>query len=222
MRERFNNVDRPLELPNEYHCCLTLAIDVSGSMGPYLGRVCESINRMILELRQDSRLAKIVDMSIITFSDKGQHKLVQPFDSVSRIPEVKLALGGATYAVDALEMARANTSRQKFRYDSGCFKPWIVFITDGNIFDDLSDIGAKLKHDDADGKYHVLCFGVGAEYRRAQLFQLSDKCFQILNYDFSEFFSWIGRSQAALSVSAPGSSVGISLSSSVKQLSITA
>ncbi|MDR1641270.1 MAG: VWA domain-containing protein [Clostridiales bacterium] len=222
MRDRFNNIDRPIELPNEYHCCLTLIIDVSGSMEPHLPHVDASVNRMIQELRQDARLAKIVDMSIITFSDRGQHKLVQPFDSISRLPEVKLSLGGSTYAVDALEMARANTSRQKFRYDSGCFKPWLVFITDGNIFDDLSEIGAKLRQDDADGKYHVLCFGVGAGYEKKQLFMLSDKCFQILNYNFSEFFSWIGRSQAALSVSVPGSNVGISLSSSVKQLSITA
>jgi uncharacterized protein YegL len=222
MGDRFNNLDRPIELPNECHCCLTLVVDVSGSMAPHIAGVNDSVNRMIQELRQDARLAKIVDMSIITFSDKGQHKLAQPFGPISGLPPVSLSLGSSTYAVDALEMARSITSRQKARYGSGCYKPWIVFITDGHIFDDLSAIGAKLKLDSASGKYHVLCFGVGSAYSDKQLFMLSDRCYQIINYNYAEFFSWIGRSQAALSVSAPGSAVSLPLSESIRQLSITA
>jgi uncharacterized protein YegL len=220
MEDRFKD-DRPIELTSETHCCLSVVIDVSDSMAPHIDDVSKAVNRMMREIRQDERLSKILDMSIITFSDKGAEKMIQPFEAISTIPDISLTTGTLTYAADALKLARASVSKRKARYQAGCYKPWIVFITDGNIHDDLTDIGKELKIDEAAGKYHVLCFGVGKAYSAQQLFLLSDKCFQINNYDFKEFFSWIGNSQAVISVSASNANATMPATSSVCQLSIS-
>ncbi|MDR2750256.1 MAG: VWA domain-containing protein [Clostridiales bacterium] len=222
MADRFAVNDRPIELPNEAHVCLTLVIDVSGSMSSVIGEVNNGVNRMIDELKQDGRLSSVLDMSIITFCDKGAHKVIQPFQSIKSTLPVKLTTGATTYAVDALELARANTSHQKARYQSGCMKPWIVFITDGCIHDDLTDIGRKFKKDELEGKYHVLCFGVGAAYAPKQLALLSSSCFQIINYNFADFFSWIGKSQAVISQAAIGANTNLPATGAICQLSITA
>jgi uncharacterized protein YegL len=123
---------------------------------------------------------------------------------VSSIEPVQLKTGMFTYAAKALEMAIDNVSRQKARYGSGCYKPWMVFITDGQIQDDLTEVSKRLKRDETDGKYHLLCFGAGEHYNPAQLRSLSSRVFEIVDCNFAEFFSWIGKSMATLSTSASG------------------
>ncbi|MDR2752095.1 MAG: VWA domain-containing protein [Clostridiales bacterium] len=209
--ERFNYLDRPVELPSEVHCCLTLVVDVSGSMESRIDDVSDAINKMFSDMRLVPRLAKIVDVSIITFSDRDRHQLLLPFESVSSAKPVKLKTGMFTYAVKALEMAMENISRQKARYGSGCYKPWIVFVTDGRIQEDLREVSKRLKQGEIDGKHHVLCFGAGENYNPAQLLQLSDRVFKIADCNFAEFFSWIGQSMAALSASAPGDGIPVPL-----------
>jgi uncharacterized protein YegL len=123
------------------------------------------------------------------------------------VKPVEFKAGMFTYAAKALELAIDNVSRQKARYGSGCYKPWIVFVTDGQIQDDLSAVSKRLKRDEIDGKYHLLCFGAGEHYNPAQLLQLSERVFKIANCNFAEFYSWIGQSMATLSTSAPGGAI---------------
>jgi len=212
--------ERPVERPEVENCSVTLVIDVSGSMNSLTpsGKSCiqevnDGINRMIAELSNDGRLGSIVELSIITFSDKGSHQLYQGFSSIkeiAKLPPINLTTGTTTYAVDALEMAHENIRSRVKKYHGGHWKPWLVFITDGALHDDVAGIGQTIRQDEQKGKLRVLCFGVPG-FVPEQLALLSDRVFQIVNYNFAEFFSWIAQSQAVVSTTPTGSNDPIQL-----------
>jgi len=199
---------KPVERPEVENCSVTLVIDVSGSMRNITpsGKSCieevnDGINHMIAELSMDDKLGRTVELSIITFCDKGLHELYQGFSAVGKVSPIDLATGTTTYAIDALEMALENIRTRVKKYTGGYWKPWIVFVTDGLLMDDpleLAKIGEIIRKREQDGKLRVLCFGVPG-FEPTQLKLLSDRVFQIVDYNFAEFFSWIGKSQAVVS-----------------------
>jgi len=196
---------KPVERPDTENCSLTLVIDVSNSMNTKtpsgktrIQEVNDGINQMINELKTDIRLGSIVDLSIITFHDKGKHEVYQGFCAVSNVPTpIDLKTGGDTYAADALAAALNNIKQRRTKYNAGCWKPWLVFITDGELHDDVSQIGREIRQYEKDGQLRTLCFGVPG-FDPQEMVLLSDKVFQIVNYNFAQFFSWVAKSQVAV------------------------
>ena len=198
----------PLVNPGGDHVALQLVIDVSGSMTrivPEFGKssiqlVTEAINGMIAELKADEHASKCCDISIITFTDPGAHKIILPFTSVSQVGPISLTTGGSTYAVDALKLAVQNIRACVKQYQGGVFKPWLVFISDGEIFDDLSAIGAVIRQRESVGKLRAICLG-SDDYRPDQLKKISDKVGDLRGHDWKAFFRWLSKSMVIVSSS---------------------
>ncbi|MDR3240177.1 MAG: hypothetical protein LBT44_08850 [Clostridiales bacterium] len=206
--------ERPPELPNAAHAALTLVLDTSPSMAQiYNGKthiqlLCDGVNEMISSLKQDGRLSKVIDLSIITFNDKGAENHYQNFAPLEHVQPVSLATAGeSTYAAVAIEMA-LNDTRSRCREYGECWKPWIILFTDGKIFDDLSAVGSIIHRREEDALLHFICLGVPG-YDAQQLFTLTDKVAELIAYDFKGFFNWVAKSMKAVSVSAPGSEVSL-------------
>jgi uncharacterized protein YegL len=93
-------------------------------------------------------------------------------------------------------------------------------MTDGQLHDDVTAVGKKIRQREAEEKLHALCFGVPG-YRADQLKRLSDRVFELVNYQFSDFFSWIGQSMATISEGAlpPGTDKTLPTTSTIVQIS---
>jgi uncharacterized protein YegL len=211
-------VERPVREASEPHVALSLVLDVSASMeGSSINSLNTAVNTMIDEMKNNDRLKNIVDLAIFVFGNidrKGKKwpkgLIYQGFRAIADCEPVNIeANDNSTYVVDALERAVEITQKRCLAYNSGggSYKPWIVLITDGEFHDEaeeLENIGQEMKKRQRGGKLNF--FGLGVKgYKREQLEMLTEKTNRIIEVravNFSEFFSWIGRSMTAVSAKA--------------------
>jgi len=208
--------DRPIREASEAHVALSLVLDVSGSMdGAKMNSLNAAVNRMIMQMKEDSRLKNIVDLAIFIFGTKGRQNIHQGFRAIADCETVNLeATDENTYAVEALERAVDISKNRCGAYDKagGSYKPWIVLITDGELHDDaaaINNIGEKIKNREQQGKLQFFALGVDG-YNRKQLEKFTNNPAHIIDAkeaNFGEFFSWIGRSLKAVSSKEVGDSV---------------
>ena len=211
----YTRMEKPVENPRAPHVAVTLVLDVSASMTATtangktaIGLLNEGVNEMIAGLSNDRRLAEIVDLSIITFGDPGRAEVYQDFAPVGQVASVNLiANHGSTYASEAINMAIENTKERMRKYRGGWWKPWIVFITDGALHDNVSQVAAKAREREREGKLRTYCLGVGDAYNPSQLKEISDRVYALQGYKLKEFLDWVGRSLAVVSNSATGTDV---------------
>jgi uncharacterized protein YegL len=210
--------DRPVRRPGEPHLALTLVLDVSASMqGESIKLLNAAVNNMISQMKADERLKHIIDLSILVFGTHGRQNAYQGFRAIADCDTVKLeANDNSTYVVAALEQAiKFLRNRCKvYNQGVGCWKPWIVLITDGEFHDDnaaLNEIGAVIKERESNGKLRF--FGLGVDkYERKQLEKLTNDPAYIIDAkidDFGDFFSWLVQSMSVISSSAIGESVAL-------------
>jgi uncharacterized protein YegL len=211
----YARMEKPVENNRAEHLALTLVLDVSGSMSVPTANgktpnqlLNEGVNQMIAELSKDKRLSEIVDLSIITFGERGREEVYQAFAPIGTVEPISLyADQNETYAADAITMAIENTRARVKLYRNGAWKPWIVFMTDGYLHDDISQVAARVRQREKEGKIRMFCLGVGDGYDPVQLKLLSDNALALNDYKLHEFFSWLGRSVAVVSQSVPGAQV---------------
>ena len=211
----YSRMEKPVETSTAAHLALTLVLDVSASMTvttasgkSAIQLLNEGVNQMISELASDSNLSKIVDLYIITFGESGKEDVYQAFAPIGQIQSINLVADhGSTYAANAIDMAIENTRSRMKLYKGGAWKPWIVFMTDGALHDDISQVATKARQRENDGKLRMFCLGVGDSYNSEQLKRLTDNALALNAYKLTEFFGWLGRSVAAVSNSVPGAQV---------------
>jgi uncharacterized protein YegL len=207
---------RPPRAASKAHVALTLVLDVSGSMSfksdeeknSPIDLLNNGINEMIQGLKADSRLKEIIDLSIFTFGEQCKENPYLAFRAIMDVDTVQLVANDThTYIVKALEEAVEATRQRCAEYSVGCYKPWIIVITDGYFHDnevDLDTVGQLMKNRAKDGKQHFFGFGVG-KYNRSQLEkfceteQTASRVVDMKAEKFSELFSWIGRSMKRVS-----------------------
>jgi len=211
----YSRMEKPVENSTAAHLALTLVLDISGSMNAETasGKTAiqllnEGVNQMIGELATDGNLSRIVDLSIITFGEPSKESVYQAFAPTGQIKPINLTANhNSTHAAKAIDMAIENTRARTRQYLGGAWKPWIVFITDGDLHDDISAVAAKARQREGEGKLRMFCLGVGDQYNSAQLRLLTDNALALDEYKLTEFFGWLGRSVAVVSSSVPGSQV---------------
>jgi len=216
----FERRERPVEAPNDFHCPVTLVLDVSGSMNiptksgkSRIQEVNDGINRMMEDMKNDLKLGSIVDLSIITFGDPGAEGVYQEFCAVKDIKPVELtAESSSTHAVKALQLAMENTRSRRKSYGVPPYKPWVVLVTDGELHDteaEIDALAAEVDEQEKAGKLHVWCFGT-PDFNPNQLGKFSHFVFEIVNYNFADFFAWMANSIASMSNAVvPGQTVDI-------------
>jgi len=205
--------ERPMREASEAHVALSLVLDVSLSMGGTpIKTLNTAVNDMIQQMKDDSRLKNIVDLSILIFGERSRDPIYQGFRAIADCDTVSLtATDNATFVSNALERASEFSRKRCAAYDraGGAYKPWIVLITDGEFNDkpdELDKIGSIIKERERQGKLQFFALGVEG-YKRTQIERLTDNPNQIIDAqvaNFGEFFSWIGRSLKAVSTKEIG------------------
>ena len=201
---------------SEPHMALLFLVDTSGSMysaqdketgkcvSP-IGELNAAINRFKGEVCKDDKTKDILDVAIVEFNDKT--KVIQEFTPVEFMKTVELTANGGTNMVPALKLAIDMVNERSRLYRSlgtEPYKPWIVMISDGAPWDDITEISSEIMKYDENGKLAVWALSVlGAD--NAVLHKIAGK--RVLNlegYDFSGFLDWAHKSMRAISQSVPG------------------
>lgn len=208
--------------PNKTHVALTLVLDVSSSMSEPANRdmpeetpiklLNDCINEMLKDMKNDSKLNTIVDLSIFTFGDPNKQNPYQDFKAIIDVAPIQLvADDDSTYIVKVLEEAIEST-RQRSNMYASAYKPWIVIITDGIFHDnenDLDRVGQIMKTRSREGKHNFFGFGVPG-FRREQLEKFCEQeqaATRVVDIqdasNLPKLFSWIGRSMKKVSGTDP-------------------
>jgi len=205
---------------SESHMALLFLVDTSGSMGILIydeetgehhipiDELNSALNRFKEGVCKDPQTRDILDIAIVEFNNN--YRVVQEFTPIEYMPNVNLEAGGSTYMSDALDTAISMVEeRSRFyrRMGTEPYKPWIVLISDGQPFDSVDDMAAKINTLVAAEKLAFWSLSVpGAE--NEVLHKLSGR--RVLNlkgYDFVGFLDWTHKSMRAVSQSAPGEKV---------------
>ena len=122
------------------------------------------------------------------------------------MPEVNLpAKGNDTIYSPAIRKAIEVVEAQRQSYTALPFKPWIVFITDGQPSDasEINNVAQEIQTLRTENKLRFISLGVKG-YKPEYLWPLSDYVIDLGEWNFKEFFAWLHRSMAAVSQSVPG------------------
>ena len=207
-QKSFNRASEDVPLiinPSESHMALVLVLDVSGSMqGEPIAQLNAGINRFKADVCKDKLTRRILDVAIICFYDRFE--VLQDFVPIEHMEHVNLEAGGLTNFTEPIrEAMRMADERGKFyrRHGTEPFKPWIIFVTDGEPHDDITQIAKQVQKAQEKNKIRFIALGVG-DYKLAPLRQLTDVVIRMEGYDFTSFFDWVNKSMRAVSVSSPG------------------
>ena len=206
----------PPEVPiNVPRIALLFLLDTSGSMSvpqAFEGNriiPIDQLNKALNEFKklvcEDKDTKDILDVAIVRF-DKD-YEVIQPFEPVARMINVNLsATGDDTIYSPAIVKAIDMVQVQRRSYSAKPFKPWIVFITDGdpNSSDasGISRVAQEIQTLRSQRKLRFISLGVKG-YRPEPLQPLSDYVIDLGGWNFMEFFAWLHRSMAAVSQSVP-------------------
>jgi len=195
---------------NEPHMALVLLLDVSGSMaGEPINELIKGVNRFKDEVCQDEQTKKILDVSVISFSN--DYNVIQDFVPIEDMHKIELTADGATYYNGPISKAiDLVTERSRLYRQTGTepYKPWIIMVTDGAPMDDnIADSISKINNMVENQKLKFWSLAVeGADTEL--LHKLSGPCvLTIKDHDFSTFFNWVNKSMRAVSQSSPGQNV---------------
>ena len=145
----FNNTAKSIpKAISERHVACVFLLDVSGSMvrGDAITKLNEGMVKFKQYMQSDSRIADVVDISIVTLGSKVE--VIQDFIPVSEMVVPVLKANGQTPLGEALCKGLDLVTRRKEIYKqtgTPYFRPWIFCITDGCPTDDWHDAAQKLK-----------------------------------------------------------------------------
>lgn len=192
---------------NDTKFAVVMVVDVSGSMSPYIDQLTTKFNDFLDYAKENNDVRDTMDLAVLAFGDNTVD-LLEGFSDIKGIPHLKFQTQTITNMGAALtkanELARERTMTYK-KMGIQAFKPWIILMTDGYPSDDITAIASTLRQREADGKIHVFALGMGEGFDRTVLQSIAgDRCFAIPDWNFAEFFSWLGKSVAQVSSSSPG------------------
>lgn len=186
---------------------IAMVIDVSGSMCAHVDKLSESFNSFLDAAKADYKIANKADVAVITFNSDVYVNV--PFNNISAVGYQHFTASGGTSIAAAMEKANELVRERTREYNRNgirAYKPWIVLMTDGYSGDSVDSIAATLKQRERDGKVRIFALGMGTGFDKSTLAKFTDKTLAITDWDFEQFFGWLGRSVAVVSTSTPGSS----------------
>jgi uncharacterized protein YegL len=205
----------PYNPPQDYigsepRMALLFLLDTSASMQDEdrIGALNAGLNRFKEEVCENDETKRILDVAIVRFDTKPE--VVQEFRPIDEMMHVNLpANGDATIYSPAIRKAleMVNTQTRLYKEHAAPYKPWILFITDGEPQDDITDVAEEVRYSMEKKKVSFRCLGVG-EYKPKPLHTLTgnDKnVMRLAGTDFMAFFDWVNKSMYSVSQSTPGS-----------------
>ena len=190
---------------SESHMALVLVLDTSYSMdGVAIRQLNEGINRFKAEVCLDKQTRDILDVAVVWFNDS--FGVLQDFTPIEYMDHIQLEADGGTYFTGPIrEALKMIDERSRFYRRSGSepYKPWIIFVTDGEPLDNIDAVALEVQAAQNLGKVRFIALGVG-DYNSASLKKLTDVVFRLDSTDFTAFFNWVAKSMRSVSVTAPG------------------
>ena len=189
---------------NEAHVPLQLLLDVSSSMaGEPIKLLNDAVNRFIQEVCKDERTREVLDVSAITFNHVAT--VYQEWAHIEAMRYFALTASGGTAIAPAVKLSLQKLAeRVSFLKRAGVtlHKPWTVLISDG-YGGDVGDVASDVRKLVADGKLNFFSLGVDG-YDVKTLHALSgERVFELKDYDFDGFFTWLTNSMRAVSETSP-------------------
>ena len=190
---------------------LVLLIDVSSSMSDHVDDLSIAYANFIENAKNNDDVRCAMDVAVITFNDKVCD-VYNGFTDVNGLAPVQFKASGCTCTGLALEkanqMVRERTRQYKMAQISA-FTPWIVLMTDGSPYgpgepDSTKNMAYVIKQREQNKKVHLFTLGVGTGFNKQFMMDHFERCMAITDWNFDEFFSWLGKSVANISTSTPG------------------
>ena len=220
-----NPYENPEVIQNQPRMPLLFLIDTSASMSGEkeidgknvvpIHELCVHMNRFKDEVCLDALTKKVLDVAIMRFD--SDFSVLQPFMPIEKMMHLDLAAEGEdtvySSAIDhALTMV--DNVRKEYNKRSGCYKPWIVFITDGapnsNDQKNIDNLAKRIAALTDNGDVRLWCMAVGNGINSVSLHTLSPKrVFRLADYDFRSFINWLAKSMARVSRSAPTDNISV-------------
>lgn len=219
MKSRFETpVFRAIEME---HMAVCVLLDTSSSVsGRQIRNIVANVNRFPKTVCKDPTAAKCVDVCVIAFND--QPRVLQDWVNVQDMGSLELRAEGCTDLNGAVILGIEKLREQGRRYfDQGIVekKPYLIVMTDGEdtVTGNVEQAARLVEERTNEDKLKLFFLGFG-EYDRttaAMLTKAGSKdrpwCFEVDNGDFNfdDFFDFVGNSVRAASVSAPGALVKV-------------
>lgn len=193
-------------------CLLLLDTSYSMSGGP-IAELNNGVRQFKDELMDDALAAKRVEVAIITFGSAPD--VVLDFTGAQSFQPPRLVAEGATAMGAAIEEGLRRLEARKQLYKSNglaYFRPWVFLITDGSPTDSVGRAATLVRAGEANHSFLFYGVGVGANVDFNQLNAICPPgrpAAKLEGTRFREMFSWLSRSMASISRSAPGTSVDL-------------
>lgn len=171
----------------------------------------QALETLITEVQKDDLTRSRLELTFLPYGTEvnvpSKDQLFKSVDKIDvpKIEPMQLTSTGAVLntAMDLIRDRKAEYNRAGIDY----YRPFLVIITDGNATDNTAYEQAKGRLNQMEAKSEVVVIPVAVNEVAVQFMQgISGSKPPLLLKDtnFSEFFVWLSKSQAAVSASTPG------------------
>ena len=220
-------IGQPLSEADEFssnrdeRCPIVLVLDTSGSMaGSPIKQLNQALKQFHSELNEDPSVAQKVDIGVITFNNTVTW---EEFVNASSFSPPALHANGGTIISFPLGVAIDMVTKRKDSYRLNGIshhRPWIVLITDGypehDTDRDIDQISRRLRDGEDQRQFSLFVITCNDANDKRTTDLLSQKIAppnrppkKTQEYNFSELFTWLSNSMAAVSQSSPDESIRI-------------
>ncbi len=190
----------------EPRCACVVLVDVSTSMnGEPINQLNKGIELLYKEISQDDLASLRVELAIVAFNHEV--KVMQDFTTIgpSNDPPLLRARGG-TVMCPAIEHSMAMLADRKQTYrrtGTSYYRPWLIFITDGEPNDRNQIAGMGQKINQAFNQKELTFFAIGVEEADFQVLrELAPREYppmKLQGLKFQELFQWLSQSLTGVS-----------------------
>ena len=196
---------------------IILCVDRSYSMSVNLRlkKTADGIRNFCKDMEADPIARDAVELCIISYGGTKaviEHDFSSPRNTLNHFPA--LIPEGETPLLDAVCLARETLQKRLDQYadsEINYFRPWIIFIGDGDQTHDSGNLDAEARwlSQESDKKaLNVMCVVVGSQnslqYNTLIALSPNHQVQYLQDLNFSDFFSWLSRSVQKNSQSLEG------------------
>ena len=188
-----------------------LCLDVSGSMYNCISELEEGVEKFYDAIRKSSQASNSCEIAIVTFESRVE--ILEDYTTIDAKQKLHLTASGGTDMTGGVlkSLELLNNRKDKYRANGvDYYQPWLVIMSDGEPNDRRSIVSVQetVKKMESEKKLTVFAIGIGPDVDMQVLNGFSKRgALHLKNYNFEEFFEWLGKSVDTVSQSQIGDKV---------------